>query len=150
MDRDQEGVAAVLAIAPMLYLAWLLSWLGTFATTCTGGDPKSLGAGMILSVLFYAAGIFCLQRSSLGVGGLLLALPLCLLLLRQGAWAVELFVDVNIDGHSACNLIMGEGFGEARGGWLEQTYSIYYFGISIISLWAIGYSHWRYHLEKSW
>jgi hypothetical protein len=48
VDRDREGVAAVVAIIPMLYLAWFLSWFGTFATTCTGSDPKSLGTGMIL------------------------------------------------------------------------------------------------------
>ena len=33
-----------------LYLAWFLSWFGTFATTCTGSDPKSLASGLILSL----------------------------------------------------------------------------------------------------
>jgi hypothetical protein len=82
VDRDREGVAAVVAIIPMLYLAWFLSWFGTFATTCTGSDPKSLGTGMILSVLFYAAGIFCLHRNDLGTTGLIIALPLAFLVLR--------------------------------------------------------------------
>ena len=144
MDRDSEGVAAVMAIVPILYLAWSLSWFGTFATTCTGGDPKSLGTGMILSVLFYAAGIFCLHRSDLGTLGLVVALPLVLLLMRQAAWAAELFVVVNIDGRSACNLMMEEEFGEARGGLVENLYAPYYFLASLGSLAALFLSHRRY------
>lgn len=144
MDRDGEGIAAVIAVVPILYLAWLLSWFGTFATTCTGSDPKSLGTGMILSVLFYAAGIFCLHRSDLGTLGLVVALPLVLLLIQQTIWAAELFIVVNVDGRSACNLMMGEEFGEARGGAAEYVYAPYYFLASLGSLAALFLSHRRY------
>jgi len=144
MDRDKEGVAAALAIMPFLYIAWFFTWFGTFAGTCTGSDPKSLSAGVVYSVLFYAAGIFCLRRSDLGILGLIIALPLLILLIEQAFWAVELFGTVNINGRSACTLMMGEDFGEARGGWLEQIAALYYFGVSILSLWAIGLSHYRY------
>ncbi len=143
MARDQEGVAAALAVMPMLYLAWFLSWFGTFATTCTGSDPKTLGTGMILSVVFYAAGIFCLHRSDLGTVGFVIALPLVLLLLRQAAWAAELFVVVHINGRSACSLMMNEEFGETHGGW-EYVYPIYYFIASAWSVAATVLSHRRH------
>jgi hypothetical protein len=147
MARDQEGIAAVLAIVPMLYLAWCLSWFGTFATTCTGSDPKSLGTGMILSVVFYAAGIFCLHRSDLGTVGLALALPLVLLLLRQATWAAELFVVVHINGRSACSLMMGDDYGETDGGW-EYVYPFYYFIASAWSVAATVLSHWRHRRSR--
>lgn len=148
MDRDEEGVAAALAIVPFLYMAWFFTWFGTFAGTCTGSDPKSLVAGMLYSVLFYAVGIFCLHRSDLGTAGVVLALPLLVLLLRQAAWAAELFVVVNIEGRSACSLMMGEEFGEARGGGLEYVSASYYFLVSMGSLGAILLSHWRHRKSQ--
>ena len=148
LKRDHEGVAAVLAVMPILYIAWLLSWFGTFATTCAGGVPDSLGSGMVLSALFYGAGMFCLHRSDLGVAGLLLALPLSFLLLWQAVWAADLLIEANLFGRSACTLMMGEDFGEAKSEWSERIYSLYYFMVSVGSLWALAYSHWQFRRRK--
>ena len=149
MGRDRTGIAALLAAVPFLYIGWYLSWYGTFATTCTGSDPKSLGAGMFLSLLPYAVAILALHLSNLSRAGMLFSIPLVLLFAKQALWGVELFIVVNVDGRSACNLMMEEDFGEASGGLLEQVYSIYYFGGSMLCLWAIGCSHWRYCVEKN-
>lgn len=40
----------------VLYAGFALSWIGTFATTCTQNDTDSLLTGMILSAPFYLAG----------------------------------------------------------------------------------------------
>jgi hypothetical protein len=136
-------MAAVLGVVPLLYVGWLLTWFGTFAGTCTGGDPKSLGAGMIYSLVFYAGGILCLHRSNLGTEGALCAFPLVVLLLWQAVWSLELFIVVFIVGHSACSFMTGNHFGEAKGGW-EYAYVCYYVLVSFASLMAIGQSHCRY------
>lgn len=148
MGRDRRGVAALVAAVPLLYVAWYLSWYGTFATTCTGSDPKSLGAGMFLSLLPFAAALFTLHLSNLNVVGLVLSLPVAFLFARQALWSAELFWVVNIEGRSACSLMMGEDFGAATGGWLEQIYALYYFGLSAFSLIALCWSHRRYWRER--
>ncbi|MEO3429732.1 hypothetical protein AAFN88_12780 [Pelagibius sp. CAU 1746] len=140
-------MAAVLGVVPLLYIAWLLSWFGTFAGTCTGADPKSLGAGMFYSAAFYAGGILCLLCRKLNTEGFLCALPLIVLLIWQAIWSFELFTVVFLEGHSACTFMMGSYFGEARGG-QEYIYVFYYVGVSVASLMAIGLSHFRYRRSQ--
>ncbi len=117
--------------------------------SCTMGDAKSLGGAMILSFLIFLAPITTLPKHGLSMFGLLLAVPLIFLLLRQGVWAVELFVVVSIEGRSACSLMMGDDYGVAKGGWLEHSYAFYYFITSVASLWAIASSHRRYRREAT-
>ena len=136
-------MAAVLGVVPLLYVGWLFTWFGTFAGTCTGADPKSLGAGMFFSAVFYAGGILCLLWSKLGTEGALCAVPLVGLLLWQTVWSIELGIVVFIEGHSACTFMMGHYMGEARGG-DEYVYVCYYLLVSLASLMAIGLSHYRY------
>lgn len=128
---------------PVLYLAWLLSWYGTFATTCTGSDPKSLAAGMILSALPYLAGMLLLGLFRLEFAGLILSIPLFPLLSWQAIWGARLFIIHNIDGRSACTLIVGMDMGTARGGELEHFYALYYFFVSVLSMILIVYSYRR-------
>lgn len=149
MRRDRRGIAALAGAVPFLYVGWYLSWYGTFAGTCTGSDPKSLGAGMFLSMLPFATALFILHLSNLSVVGLTFALPVAFLLAKQAIWGAELFWVVNIAGRSACSLMMGEDFGEARGGWLEQMSALYYFAVSAFSIWTIGRSHWRFRQDGS-
>ena len=144
---DSVAAAAALAIVPFLYMAWFLTWFGTFAGTCTGSDPKSLSAGVAYSVLFYAAGIFCLQRSDLGAAGAVFALPLVVLLLNQAAWGAKLFMVVYVEGRSACSLMTGEEFGESDGG-VEYLHPLYYLAVSAGSVAAIVRSHWRYRRSR--
>ena len=131
----------------ILYLAWAVSWGGTFMTTCTMGDSKSLGGALILSPIFYLCAFFILAIMRAGVGTLLFSLPLMALLLWQAAWAVRLFIVTNIHGLSPCNLMMGEHFGTAHGGFIELVYAPYYFLVSIGSLGFIAYSHRRYRRQ---
>ena len=138
---------AGLAIA-FLYIAWPLSWLGTFVTTCTGSDPKSLTAGILYSGLFYLTAVAILRFDRLNTLGFVFSLPLFPLLSWQGIWGMRLFFMVNIGGQSACNLILGEEAGPVRGGWIQQIHAPYYILVSTGSLCAIVYSYWRYR-EKT-
>ena len=131
-----------------LYLAWFLSWFGTFATTCTGSDPKSLASGLILSLSPYMVSIAGLRIGRLNAIGLALSLPLAILLARQALWAAQLFAVVNVAGRSACSHMFDEDFGPVQGGWLEYIYAPYYFSISMLSLYAIAYSYWRYRQDR--
>lgn len=146
-----EGMAGGMAVflTMFLYVAWFVTWGGTFMTTCTMGDAKSLGGAMIYSILIYLAPIITLPKHGLSTLGLVLTTPLVLLLSHQAIWAVELFVVVSVDGRSACNLMMGDDYGVARGGWVEQSYAFYYFAVSVASLWAIASSHRRFRQNKS-
>ena len=141
-------MAAVIGVVPLLYIGWLFTWFGTFAGSCTGADPKSLAAGMFYSAVFYASGIFCLLWSKLSTEGFLCALPLVLLLLWQGIWSFDLAIVVFVEGHSACTFMMGSYFGEARGG-TEYLYIVYYVLVSLISLMAIGLSHYRHRRSQN-
>lgn len=127
----------------ILYLAWLLSWSGTFATTCTGSDPKSLAGGMILSALPYLVCMLLLWLCRLERAGLILSIPLFPLMSWQAIWGARLFVIHNIDGRSACTLIDGMDMGIARGGAWEQFYAPYYFFVSVLSMILIVYSYKR-------
>lgn len=127
-----------------LHLAWFLSWFGTFATTCTGSDPKSLAAGTILSLGPYLVSVASLHFGRLNFVGLVLSLPIVLLLARQAFWGAQLFVVVNVNGRSACSHMFWEEFGPSRGGWFEQIYGPYYFLIGVASIIAVVYSAWRY------
>lgn len=131
-----------------LCLAWFLSWFGTFATTCTGSDPKSLAGGLILSLGPYIVSIAALRVGRLNAVGLVLSLPLVYLLVQQAYWGAQLFGVVNVSGRSACSHMFDEEFGLASGEWLEYLYAPYYFSISIAVVYAIGYSHWCYRIER--
>lgn len=135
------------AAVTILYFAWAVSWLGTFATTCTMGDAKSLGGALVLSPWFYLCSFYGLSMLRAGVGTLLFSLPLMALMVWQAAWAARLFFVTNIHGLSPCNLMKGEFFGAAHGGFIELLYAPYYFLVSISSLGFIAYSHWRYRQE---
>lgn len=102
-----------IAAVPTLYFAWLLSWFGTFATTCTGSDPKSLTTGMVLSSLPYLAALLLLCFDRLSGIGLILAIPLFPLMVWQAIWGARLFFVHNISGGSACTLIDGTDMGLA-------------------------------------
>ena len=143
----EDGSLAAWVI-PVLYLAWALSWGGTFMTTCTMGDPKSLAGALMFSCIPYAAAIAVLLARQLGPIGLTIALPLVPLMLWQAAWGFELFVLLNINGRNACNLMMGEEFGEADSDWFELLYAPYYVSMSLASVIAIAYSHWRYQRTR--
>ena len=73
----------------ILYFAWVVSWGGTFMTTCTMGDSKSLGGALILSPIFYLCAFFILAILRAGVRTLLFSLPLMALMIWQAAWAVR-------------------------------------------------------------
>ena len=135
------------AAVTILYIAWAVSWWGTFATTCTMGDAKSLAGGMIFSSLFYLCAFFLLTILRLGVGALLFSLPLVALMAWQATWGARLFLVTNIRGLSPCNLMMGEYFGVATGGLFELLYAPYYFLVSIGPLGFIGYAHWRHRQD---
>lgn len=155
MDGDEVGAfdagcseplvpLVPLAVFPVLYIAWFLSWFGTAAPTCTSASTDSLRAGLLFSAPFFAAGIFYLHRYRLGHVGLILALPLGYLLAQQALWAVELFQLVNMNGRSACTLMKGYDYGEAQDGWVERSYAPYYFITSVGCLAAATASYWRY------
>ena len=116
-------------------------------TTCTMGDAKSLGGGLILSSLFYLISFFILAILRAGAGTLLFALPLMALMAWQAVWGARLFIVTNLRGLSPCNLMMGEYFGPANGGLLELLYAPYYFLVSIVSLGFLAYAHWRHREE---
>jgi len=145
-----EGRVCDLAMLLMtfLYVACFITWTGTFMGSCTMADAKSLGGAMIYSCLYYLGAILTLPRCPLGRVGTIMSLPLCLALIWQTVWGAKLYVVVNVDGLSACNLMMGEGYGEARGGWLELLYAPYYLLASVGSLGATLLSHRRYRQEK--
>ncbi|MGF1629623.1 MAG: hypothetical protein ACFCUT_09145 [Kiloniellaceae bacterium] len=128
----------------LLHVAWFITWGGSVMASCTMADAKSLGGAMIYSCLFYLGPILSLPSHPLGKAGLIASLPLCLALIWQTAWGMKLFVIVNVDGLSACNLMMGEGYGEARGGWIEALYAPYYTLVSVSSLVAILLSYRRH------
>lgn len=148
LHARRKELLPIVAIFPILYLAWFLSWFGTVATTCTGASTGSVSFGLMISTPFFGAGILCLCRYNLGTVGLLLALPLACLLAHQAVWAVELFSIVNVNGRSACTLITGDDFGEAHDGWVERSYAPYYFALNVGSLLATAASYWR-HLRRS-
>ncbi|WP_420348621.1 hypothetical protein [Pelagibius sp.] len=131
-----------------LYLAWFLSWFGTFATTCTGSDPKSLAGGLVLSVGPYLVSFACLRFARINPLGLIVALPLMLLLVRQAYWGAQLFIVVTVNGRSACSHMFGEEFGPSQGGWLEQVYAPYYLFVSLGAIAALGYAHWCHWQER--
>lgn len=131
----------------ILYLAWAVSWGGTFMTTCTMGDAKSLGGALVLSPIFYLCSFFGLCILRAGIGTLLFSLPLMALMVWQAVWAVRLFFVTNIHGLSPCNLMKGEYFGTANGGFIEWLYAPYYFLVSMGSLGFIAFAHWRHRLE---
>jgi hypothetical protein len=112
------------------------------------GDAESLGGAMIASFVFYLGVIAALPRLRLGVLGLLLSLPLVPLMIWQATWGTKLFFVVNVSGQSACNLMFGEGYGEAGGGWFEQAVAPYYVLVSIGSLLAIVASHWHHRQSQ--
>ena len=138
---------AGLSIA-FLYIAWPLSWLGTFVATCTGSDPKSLTAGILYSVFFYLTAVVILWFSRLSTLGLIFSLPLFPLLIWQAMWGMQLFFVVNIDGQSACNLMFDEEAGPIRGGWIQQIHAPYYVLVSAGAPCAIVCSYWRYRRER--
>ena len=138
---------AALAL-PVLYLAWSYTWVGTYATTCTMGEARSLGGALVSSWVFYLGSFLLLRFNSLGLAGLALSLPLVPLMVWQAGWGARLIAITNINGLSACNLIKGDDYGGAMGGWLEQLYGPYYVLVSVVSIAAIAYSHWRYQLEN--
>jgi hypothetical protein len=140
-DEAVFSMAVVLVI--LLYAAWFITWGGTVMASCTMADAKSLGGAMIYSCLFYLGAILSLPAHPLGRVGTIASLPLCLALIWQTAWGATLFVVVNVNGLSACNLMIGEGYGEARGGWLEYVYAPYYLVVSVGSLAAILLSYRR-------
>jgi hypothetical protein len=142
--RSGEPLLPLVAVFPVLYIAWFLSWFGTVAPTCTSASTDSLRAGLMFSAPFFAVGIFCLHRYKVGHVGLILALPLGYLLAQQALWAVELFDLVNMDGRSACTLMKGYDYGEVHDGWVERSYAPYYFITSVGSLAATATSYWRY------
>jgi len=135
-------VAIVMVV--VLYFAWLVSWGGTFATTCAMGDYKSLKAAMIMSSVFYLGTLAALPRLRLSFIGVLLALPLAFLMLWQAIWGVKLFLVLNVEGRSACSLMFGGDYGPAHGGWFDLTLPPYYILVSLCSLAGLGVSHWRY------
>lgn len=134
---------AIFAV-PILYIAWFLTWGGTFMTTCTMGDPKSLAGAILYSCVPYAAAFSFLISQHLRLSGLVLSLPLVPLMLWQAVWGAELFILFNIGGQNACNLITGEEFGAAEGDWFELLYAPYYFLTSVSSIAGLAYSHWRH------
>ena len=140
-------MAAIVAV-PILYLAWTYTWVGTYATTCTMGDAKSLVGALVSSWMFHLASFLLLRFNNLGLVGLALSLPLVPLMVRQADWGLRLFVITNINNQSACSLIKGEDYGEAMGGWFEQLFGPYYLLVSVASLIAIAYAHWRYWQER--
>src|SRR3546814_9363086 len=97
----------------ILYFAWLVSWGGTFATTCPMGDCKSLKAAMMMSSIFYHGTLTVLPRLRLNVIGVILALPLAMLMTWQAIWAVKLFLILSVNGRSACSLMFGGDYGPA-------------------------------------
>jgi hypothetical protein len=145
-----EGWVCDLAMFLMmfLYVAWFITWTGTFMGTCTMADAKSLGGAMICSCLYYLGGATSLPIYPLGRMGGVMAVPLCIALVWQTIWGAKLLLVVNLNGLSACNLMMGEGYGEARGGWIELLYAPYYLLASVGSLTAILLSHRRYRQER--
>jgi hypothetical protein len=137
------GGVAVLMVA-ILYFAWLISWGGTFATTCPMGDYKSLRAAMVMSSAFYIGTLTVLPRLRLNFTGMILSLPLAMLMSWQAIWAVKLFLVLSVDGRSACSLMFGGDYGLARGGWFDLILPPYYFLVSLGALAALAASHWRH------
>lgn len=140
-------IAAIVAV-PTLYLAWYFMWLGTFATTCTMGDPKSLTSALVFSFLPYLIGTTFLYLGALHPAALLVAVPLVLLMVWQALWGAQLTVVVDIGGRSACTLMMREEFGTAKGGWLEFLYGPYYILTAVGSTGALLRAYLRYENWK--
>ncbi len=132
----------------VLYFAWLITWSGTFATTCAMGDAESLSGAMIASSVFYLGSIFALPLLRLNVAGVFLSLPLVPLMTWQAIWGVKLFFVVNISGRSACDLMFGEGYGPSGGGWHELACAPYYVLVSLSAILALAASHWRYRQNR--
>ena len=139
-----DKLVAALVAVPVLYFAWYLTWLGTFATTCPMGDPDSLEAGIILSFLPYLVAMISLWFGRLPIVGLIASLPLFPLALWQVDWSFRLFLVLNVNGRNACNLIMGEEFGDANGWLFEHLYAPYYLLAGLGTVGAVMYSHWRH------
>lgn len=140
---------AVLMVAS-LYFAWLVSWGGTFATTCPMGDYKSLKAAMMMSSILYLGPLTVLPRLRLNFIGVILASPLAMLVTWQAIWAVKLFLVLSVSGRSACSLMFGGDYGPADGGWFDLILPPYYFLVSAGSLAALAVSHWRHlHARKA-
>lgn len=133
-----------IVLVAVLYFAWLITWSGTFATTCAMGDAESLVGAVIASSVFYLGAISALPLLRLNVAGMFLSLPLVPLMTWQAIWGAKLFFVVNISGRSACNLMFGEGYGPSDGGWHELTCAPYYILVSLGSLAALAVSHRRY------
>ena len=61
-----------------LTIGWVLFWLGTVVTTCTQCDTGSMVTGAVLSLPFYAVGLFLvlgLARGGMSSRLCLVALP---------------------------------------------------------------------------
>ena len=128
----------------LLYLGFVLSWIGTFATTCTQNDTDSLLTGMILSAPFYLAGTLILLFQRLGKAEAWMAAPLLAVLLWQAVWGARLVWLVFVADLATCNLITGEYFGHVTSPVRERVYGAYYLAASLIPIAAIVTSHWRY------
>lgn len=127
-----------------LYFAWFTTWTGTFATTCTMSDAESLTGAVVFSSIPYLAAFLLLGFNRLGSFGLVFAIPLFPMMVWQAFWAGQLLAVTNIHGLSACNLIKGDNYGAAMGGWPEQVYGPYYMIVSVSSVVALAYSYWRH------
>lgn len=96
----------ILAIASVLafYLGLLNTFLARFAGTCTQGDADRLW-GILISVPFFLLAVFCLARTKHPGGAMIVCLPGLILLLWQGAFAVELSIGVLVHDFSACQVL---------------------------------------------
>src|SRR3546814_10102413 len=80
-----------IVLVAILYFAWLITWSGTFATTCAMGDAESLAGAMIASFVFYVGATATLPRLRLSLAGLFMSLPLVPLMIWQAMWGTKLF-----------------------------------------------------------
>ena len=128
----------------MLYLAFVLTWAGTFITTCTQNDTDSLGSGMILSAPFYVSATLILFFQRLTKLEFLFTFPLLACLLWQAVWSVRLVWMVFFADLATCNLITGWYFGQVTNPVRERVFATYYLAVSILPIAAILYSHMRH------
>ena len=103
---------------------------------------------LIYSCLFYLCSFYVLAIMRAGVGTLLFSIPVMALMALQALWGARLFIVTNLRGLSPCNLMMGEYFGDAIGGFVDLIYAPYYFLVSVGSIGFIAYSHWRYRQQR--
>jgi hypothetical protein len=119
--------------------------MGTVEQHCPMGDPQALKVHTLLSLPAYATAIVVFVRCHLGSIGLFCSLPLVPIFVWQAWWGVELFAISNVRGMSACALILGEeDYWEVGSSLFELSIAPIYISMSVSSLLALAYSHWRY------